>query len=98
MGGSFDFTKAGRSGRGVKIDPEEVAKGKREGGFRDKLKSRFTPYVELINGVPYIIYLEYGWSQSAPAGMLRVSMREMRGELPKYMSREYIKNWKKFKF
>lgn len=33
------------------------------------------------NTVNYIVYLEYGWSQQAPSGMVRVTLDEMAGQL-----------------
>lgn len=30
----------------------------------------------LVNNLPYAIRLEYGWSQQAPAGMVRLTVRE----------------------
>jgi hypothetical protein len=52
-----------------------TAQGKSEGSFREDLRGR-DMYVEITNGVPYIVPLEYGHSKQAPAGMVRVSMRE----------------------
>ena len=34
-------------------------------------------YIEIVNRVEYITYLEYGWSQQAPRGMARISINEM---------------------
>jgi len=36
-------------------------------------------YVEVVNGVPYIVQLEYGSSAKEPAGMVRISLYEMTG-------------------
>lgn len=54
---------------------EGAAKGRSESGYveRDEL-------VEIVNGVPYIVALEFGHSKQAPAGMVRVTVREMTGE------------------
>ena len=54
--------------------------------------------MDLINAVNYIMFLEYGYSNTAPAGMVRVSMRKMRGELPKYLNAAFVDDWKKFNF
>ncbi len=39
--------------------------------------------VYLTNGLPYAQRLEYGWSQQAPAGMIRLSVAEMKLHLSK---------------
>ena len=60
---------------------EKFRKGEGESSARITDK-----YVEVINNVPYIMRLEYGHSQSqAPAGMVRISLRELRSDrdLPK---------------
>lgn len=53
-----------------------TAQGKLEGSFREDLRGR-DMYIEITNGVPYIVFLEYGHSKQAPAGMVRVSLREL---------------------
>ena len=50
-------------------------------------------YVELINNVKYILFLEYGSSDQAPFGMVRISMRKLRGRLPKDLGDEFRKDW-----
>jgi len=80
------------------IKSKMVAKGKREGRFVDKSKSLTAPYIELINGVPYIVFLEYGWSKQAPMGMVRIAIRKMRGRMPKLITEEYMYLWNTFKF
>ena len=53
-------------------------------------------YIEIVNGVPYAIYLEYGHSKKAPYGMVRISMRELSGkELPQEMAKKLRENWRK---
>jgi hypothetical protein len=32
----------------------------------------------IVNNLPYAIPLEYGWSKQAPAGMVRITVREFR--------------------
>ena len=92
LGGNFDFD-SGIKGKNA------VAQGKKEGSFKNNLKSFVgEKYVELINGVPYILYLEYGHSMQAPAGMVRISMRKMTGKMPKKLNEEFLAEWKKFKF
>jgi len=92
LGANFNFDS------NIDRGNNDVATGKREGYFNNNLKSPWNKWVELINAVSYIIFLEYGFSQQAPAGMLRVSMRKMRGELPKYLNEAFVDDWKKFNF
>lgn len=33
-------------------------------------------HIEIFNSVPYIIYLEFGWSTQAPRGMVRISLAQ----------------------
>jgi len=91
LGGRFNYHK------GVDPSRDQVAMGRKEGGFVNKLKNKYFKYVELINGCPYIIYLEYGHSKSAPAGMVRISLREMRGMkiTDKYFKPVFLKEWNK---
>jgi len=92
--GAIDFST------GVDPTRNQVSKGKREGSFTDRTKGRINQYVELINGVPYIIYLEFGSSKSAPYGIVRISLRKMR-EGKKFSltaMKEIKKEWKKFRF
>jgi hypothetical protein len=53
------------------------------------------PRVEFNNNVPYVIYLEYGWSRQAPLGMVRISIAEVRasGKLPALLAKSYEKRW-----
>ena len=77
-------------------DNTEISKGKSEGDFTVGT-GHGSYWVELVNGVPYIIYLEYGHSRQAAYGMVRVSMREMRkGKLPQDMAKSAQKEWNKF--
>ena len=93
LGGTFDFSSR------VKNEKSQVEKGKKEGGFKNNLKNVFgEKYVELINGVPYILFLEYGHSAQAPAGMVRISMRKMTGKMPKALDEEFLNEWNKFYF
>lgn len=59
-------------------DAQAVQEGREKGFFEE----RFTGDEQLItlgNAVDYIIPLEYGHSQQAPAGFLRLSMLEIQG-------------------
>ena len=87
---NFDFNK---NVKGV----SKVSEGKRKGEFVDKSKglTRLNKYIEMINNVSYIIFLEYGWSAQAPFGMVRISMRKMRGKLPKELDDGYRREWNK---
>jgi hypothetical protein len=91
LGGNFDFSS------GLK-DDDDTARGKREGSFINKLKNSSNKYVVLINSVRYIVYLEYGHSKQAPFGMVRISMRKMRGALPDMLDETFQKDWAEFKF
>ena len=53
------------------------------------------PYIRFDNHVPYIMYLEYGWSSQAPLGMVRISVAEMRGSgiLPAILAKSYQARW-----
>ena len=85
-------------GRGPRTGTPEETKGISQGSFIDQTKGTGkNKWVELINGVGHMLFLEYGWSQQAPLGVIRISMREIRkGELPQNMSKELQKNWNEF--
>jgi len=86
------------SGKSKNFSQAEFDKGKSEGKFIDNTKA-YGPekYVEIVNGVDYILFLEYGYSKAAPWGMVRLSMREMtKGRLPKDMSLSFQKEWNNF--
>jgi len=76
---------------------KEMARGKRVGGFKDRTGIMHSQkWVEIINGVDYIIFLEYGSSRQSPYGMVRVSMRELRqAKLPQDLKEIAQKEWKK---
>lgn len=59
-------------------------------------QSQTYKWIEMVNGVDYIIYLEYGWSKQAPAGMCRISMMELRRALPEEMKVTTQKKWNEF--
>ena len=87
LGKSFDFESKLKS-------ESKVEEGKQKGRYRENLTGS-KKYIEMVNAVDYIMYLEYGWSKSAPMGMVRISMRKMRGRLPKELGKEYKDDWKK---
>lgn len=82
--------------QGVAAGKSQAAKGQKEGSFKDHTGTMYKEkYVELINGVNYIIFLEYGHSKSAPAGMVRVSMRSMRkGALSYEIAARFREDWR----
>jgi hypothetical protein len=51
--------------------------------------------VEMINNVPYVVYLEYGSSPQAPLGMVRVSILEVvaRNELGRDLEARLKQSW-----
>lgn len=56
------------SNRAIALDPGEYE----ENMTGERL------FIRIANNVPYVIYLEYGWSKQAPLGMVRVTMAELR--------------------
>ena len=74
-------------------NPAAITEGKASGGFAEHLKGYLEKYVELVNAVDYILFLEYGYSQAAPAGMVRISMRKMTGKMPEALTAEFLKDW-----
>lgn len=40
----------------------------------------------IVNMVPYVQYLEFGWSQQAPNGMVRVTLAEVPQLIQKYLA------------
>lgn len=76
------------------MDQNAVSEGMSKGRFIDRTKD-LNPYVEVVNGVNYTIYLEYGHSKQAPVGMVRISMREMTsdGKAVRAIKDGLIKEW-----
>lgn len=56
------------------------AEGRALGRYREMLSGP-RPFVEIVNGVWYVVGLEYGMSRQAPQGMVRVSLAEIRAAL-----------------
>jgi len=101
LGGSGKWISFGktipksRSGKG--FSRAQVIKGQGEGSYTEHLGKYMNKWVEIVNGVSYIIFLEYGSSRQAPYGMVRVSMRELRGAtLVKDLSNYYKRRWNRF--
>lgn len=90
----------GLGGRGTYEGTPEEEIGRGEGQLIDNTKPRGLVqemWIEIVNGVSYMIFLEYGWSKQAPYGVVRLSMREMRkARLPKDMIRKYREVWNNF--
>lgn len=59
---------------------EAIAKGRAEGSF-ELLRGRQSATLRIRNAVPYIVPLEYGHSDKAPAGFVRITLRQMRREM-----------------
>ena len=69
--------------------------GKSEGSFGEDFRGK-DQYVEVINGVPYIVQLEFGSSeQGNRMGMVRVAFREMQGKADDIFLKELEKANKK---
>jgi len=80
-----------------RLDPKAIAEGFSKGKFIDHTKGFSNKWVEMVNGVSYILFLEYGHSRQAPYGMVRMSMREMRGgKLPRDLGARLRKKWNLF--
>lgn len=91
LGMNFNFNSG--------ADPErnDVVRGQLEGSFVDHLGLlRLDKYIEFVNSVKYIVFLEYGHSDQAPVGFVRMAMRKMTGKLPKEINDAFIKDWNKF--
>lgn len=88
---------AGWSAAGRALDVSVPSSSKSQAGdssYRERLTGK-NPRVEFNNNVPYVIYLEYGWSKQAPLGMVRISVAEVQsaGVLPAILTRSYEKRW-----
>lgn len=95
-GAGVSFSLTQRRAKSHNIDAAN--EGLRQGKYRDHLGPFITDkWIEMINGVDYIIFLEYGHSRQAPYGMVRVSIREMTGgKLPRDLGRRIQKQWNRF--
>lgn len=60
------------------------------GRFKESFGNLNDQFIEIVNGVPYIVRLEFGHSKQAPSGMVRITFREMasQGIAPKIMGEE----------
>ena len=60
-------------------DPTAEAEGIEAGSFEEDLRGA-EQFIVLVNAVRYITILEFGGSRQAPAGMMRITFREMRAK------------------
>ena len=60
-----------------KFSIESFQEGVDEGSFEENFTGG-EQFILLINAVSYIVLLEFGGSDQAPAGMMRITFREMR--------------------
>lgn len=80
---------------GTNVRQEAVAEGLAEGTWREGGFFGADQFIEIINGVDYIIDLEYGRSDQAPAGMMRVTFAELKqqGTMSKEMGEQLRKTY-----
>lgn len=76
--GSFLVAEGVPIDRVVTGDAEAVRQGLSEGSYEADFDGR-EQFIELVNGVEYIVVLEYGHSAQAPYGFVRVTFRRMEG-------------------
>lgn len=55
---------------------QAIAQGRQASDFNAQLFGE-KQFIEIVNAVRYILHLEFGSSDQAPAGMVRVAMREL---------------------
>ena len=58
-------------------DPAAEAEGIEAGSFEEDFRGA-EQFIVLVNAVRYVVLLEFGGSRQAPAGMMRITFREMR--------------------
>lgn len=61
-------------------DRSAISDGRRRGKTGTE-KGRASAVRWIVNGVDYIVFLEYGSSDQAPGGFIRVSLEQLRGEI-----------------
>jgi len=73
--------------RGIRIGGADRAMeelGRSQSSYKEKgARGGGEIAIEIFNGVPHIVYLELGSSQQAPGGFIRLTTREMMGDLIK---------------
>ena len=76
-GGWMSYLLAnGQPSNGGGSDPKAIAEGVAAGSFTQKLNGT-QQFIVLVNAVDYIVILEFGSSGQAPAGMMRLTFREL---------------------
>ena len=88
------------AGQGIGIDVPKPQRRKRGdepfdyGDYEEQLTGA-NQFIRASNNVNYILPLEYGWSKQAPAGMVRISMAELRSgkDLTTALMDEYQSSW-----
>lgn len=81
----------------VGVNQQEVSEGKAKGRYSEMLLGP-NKWIEIVNGVDYALFLEYGHSKQAPFGRVRLAMREMRNaKLPQTFKRQAREDWNKFR-
>lgn len=75
-----------------RFEKDDFAEGVSEGSFEEKFTGS-EQFILLINAVKYIVLLEFGSSDQAPAGMMRITFREMRANKSgqKALREEFVK-------
>ena len=90
----FGINMVGKKIRGPQYTPRGAAQRQGFAKGTAKLKLRgFKKKIEITNAVVYVGALEYGWSQQAPFGMVRITMQVLRGSVPKIILKELQKMW-----
>jgi len=82
------FAKLGMKEPPKKGNAEGIAAGRAEGHAEADLTGHRPPYIQITNGVNYIVPLEFGHSSKSPDGMLRRNLARHR----KYL-RENLKKF-----
>ena len=65
-------------------DAKAEALGKSESDYIERF-TKTTSTIIIVNGVPYIIILEYGHSKQAPQGFVRITMRQLAFGMKTYL-------------
>ena len=76
-GGWMSYLLAnGQPSNGGGSNPIAIAQGISAGSFEEKFTGS-EQFIILVNAVDYIVILEFGSSGQAPAGMMRLTFREL---------------------
>ena len=77
--GWIPYMEANGSPVTIKGNQSDISQGRSEGSYNESFHGSKL-FIEITNGVPYILFLEYGSSGQAPTGMVRITMRELAGK------------------